>query len=266
VGSHACEISLPAISQREGSFYFIFFLNGEIMNNQGVSADFGSELSSFIRRINTFNSYARSAQFGPDAKRLRSVKRRGISPATLKAAGSPTQDGKADAAPCPGSIQRLCTPTSRSRPRTVVPEASPPIAETRPNKVSTKTAPCVLVTDGEEIYEVVVLMPDIVRSSDGMRDSDLIASWTQLFGPKGKFFEVSPDHQLDRLRSYLSALPKRKVQDAIFSVRFTLMSRGLPKLKSITIRALLSLNSPHERTWTDVRLRLRPVLQAVDSR
>ncbi|MET3232600.1 UNVERIFIED_ORG: hypothetical protein ABIC54_004805 [Burkholderia sp. 1263] len=234
------------------------------MNAQAASTDFSAELSSFIRRINTFDSFARSSQFGRDTNGLRPVRHRGMLPATVTAAVTSAQDGVANAVPCPESIRRLCTPTSRPRPLIVAHETRSPVAPTRENETSTKTAPYLLVTDGKGVYEVTVLTPEIVRCSEWKLDGDRIGTWSALFGPKSKYFEAPRGQELDRLRSYLSSLPTRKMQAAILTAPKAYTALSVPKLKPITIHALF-LNNRFENVWTNVHLRLRPVQRTIDS-
>lgn len=231
------------------------------MNAQDASTDFGADLSSFIRRIDTFASFARRAQFEPDATGRHPVKRRGMLPAA--AAAGAAQDGMDNAVPCPESIQRLCTPTSRPIPRIRTPKRISPIPQARESEVSSERTSRVLVTDGEGLYEVTVLTPEIVRCSEWELDGDRIGTWAALFGPKGRYFEASPGQQLDRLRSYLSSLPKRKTQAAIIAVQKASAARSLPKVEPIAIHVLV-LCGRLENVWTNVHLRLRPVQRSID--
>lgn len=234
------------------------------MNAQAASTDFGADLSSFIRRIDTFASFVKRGQFGPDAIGLHPVKRRGMLPAAVAVAVEAAEDGIDNAVPCPGSIQRLCTPTSPPLPRIRTPRRISPIPQARESEVSSETTSRVLVTDGERFYEVTVLTPEIVRCSEWELDGDRIGTWAALFGPKGRYVEASPGQQLDRLRSYLSSLPKRKTQAAIIAVQKASVARSLPKVEPITIHVLV-LCCRLKNVWTNVHLRLRPVQRSIDS-
>jgi len=184
------------------------------MNAQAPSTDFGTELANLIHSIGTFDSFARNTQFGPDAVGQKPGTRRGMLCAAKSAAFDSAPGDVEKAEQCPGSIHRLCRPTSPVSPASPSTRRSS-IAPIRKKAMREEPAPRVLVSDGSELYEVTVLTPEIVRSFEWKLVGDRTGTWEVLFGPKSRYIEVSSGQQLGKLRAYLSSLPKAKMRAAI---------------------------------------------------
>jgi hypothetical protein len=227
------------------------------MNTQAPSTDFGTELANFIHSIGTFDSFARNTQFGPDAVGQKPGKRRGMLRAAKSATVDSVQVDVGNDMQCPGSIRRLCGPASPVSPASATTRRSS-IARVRKKATHEEPAPRVLVSDGSELYDVTVLTPEIVRSCEWKLVGDRTGTWAVFFGPKSRYIGVSSGQQIDKLRAYLSSLPKTKMRAAIDTAQKASMACGPRRLKGVTIHALF-MNSQLQSIWTNVHLRLRPI-------
>lgn len=167
---------------------------------------------------------------------------------------------------CPRSIKRLCK--SAAAAKSDVSACISALFTSPPQRVPRQTyvpEKLLLVRrwDEEQVYEVSIITTESLLAPDWSEPGDAVFSWSSIFRPASPFCLVSTNRTL---RNWAFSLRSRSSDEIRSSIDGWLAAELAKKIKpwdeerANAVRSLIELRY----RWTDVFVRLRPVISTTD--
>ncbi|CAE6742201.1 hypothetical protein R75483_02702 [Paraburkholderia domus] len=229
------------------------------MNAHPNHTTFSDELTDLIARLHSFGSLADARHSSLPPRASLPEKCHGVL-AMAEAPRAAAIHGRNSPTLCPLSIRRLCAPATSSQ---VESEVDSPDYRKRPghHEVNPGIETTVSVSCHGRLLEVTVLTLEILRERDWRQPSDWVCSWSTVFSNHHVFRRVSTRQAFEHAVHHLASLPASVVKaynDAYLDYQLTPCTEHGRANEAKRLRESLKIAT----TWTELRVRVRPVFDA----
>ena len=209
------------------------------MHRKEETASFAKELNDFIFRLEIFSRAASDARETLKARPATVTKKSGM-PVETVSTEPLVQVRKRRVIACPGSIQRLCSRTTRG----TSPAVDGPVLVYRNS-------------DGH-LFEATLLTETALLEPDAFLPDDSAVTYAQFASNKNRFKPVMGHRKMDAWCQSLRALTHREIVAAIDGWLSLALRRAIQPWDPVLAAKVQSLIE-FRYEWWDVYVRLRPV-------
>ncbi|WP_454826661.1 hypothetical protein [Paraburkholderia xenovorans] len=227
------------------------------MNTHCVNTSFANELSDLMAGIASFNEVARATRDAFTSRSSSPEKFRGMPDAAYARARVKSLKQRKTSDSCPQSISRLCLLGAERQAEMSVNESSAESPSATAPLQTQMPAP-IVVSRRNQLYEVTILTPEILREGCWRQPSDISLSWSSFRALTRVFCPVSGEQEIENLEQYLAALPTRTIVACNNAYLDDLLRAPIKHGRTkevIKLRQAMRSAS----VWTEMRVTLRPV-------